>query len=89
MNTEVTARLGLRAIGNTGAMLPGARPHRPMWPSITMNDMSDDMLWPHDQILHAWWTIRLGSLKVLGAQPCTYDELKVAIDEAAAVKPGS
>ncbi len=34
-------------------------------------------------------TIRLGSLKALGAQPCTYDELKVAIDEAAALKPGS
>jgi hypothetical protein len=31
-------------------------------------------------------TIRLGPLKVLGAHPCTYDALKVAIDAAAAVK---
>ena len=30
-------------------------------------------------------TIRLGALKALGAHPCTYDELKAAIDAAAAV----
>jgi len=30
-------------------------------------------------------TIRLGPLKALSAHPCTYDELKVAIDAAAAV----
>lgn len=30
-------------------------------------------------------TIRLGALKALGAHPCTYDELKAAIHEAAAI----
>ena len=34
-------------------------------------------------------TIRLGPLKALGAHPCTYDELKAAIDAAAAVNRGS
>ena len=30
-------------------------------------------------------TIRLGALKALGARPCTYDELKAAIHEAAPI----
>jgi hypothetical protein len=34
-------------------------------------------------------TIRLGRLKDLGAQPCTYGELKTAIDAAAADNHGS
>jgi hypothetical protein len=42
-----------------------------------------------DRLVPTQKTIRLGSVKALGAQPCTYDGLKVAIDEAAAAKPGS
>ena len=34
-------------------------------------------------------TIRLRPLKALGAHPCTYDQLKAAIDVAAAVNRGS
>ena len=34
-------------------------------------------------------TIRFGPLKALGAHPCTYDELKGAIDAAAGVNRGS
>ncbi|WP_396908164.1 hypothetical protein [Mycolicibacterium sp.] len=34
-------------------------------------------------------TIRLGRLKALGARPCTHEQLKAAVDAAAAVNEGS